>query len=67
MNVFISSDSIKSILWNSCHPKQFFLKTFPIITWLSQYDYKTDLVGDIISGCTVAVMHIPQGKIHLFV
>lgn len=35
---------------------------FPICTWLSQYSMKNDLISDVISGCTVAVMHIPQGK-----
>ncbi|XP_055372387.1 prestin-like [Condylostylus longicornis] len=34
---------------------------FPIITWLSQYSIKDDLMSDIISGFTVAIMHIPQG------
>lgn len=40
--------------------KSCFLGTFPIVSWLSQYQ-KNDFVGDLISGCTVAVMHIPQG------
>lgn len=39
-----------------------FRSIFPICTWLSQYSVKNDLVADIISGCTVAIMHIPQGK-----
>lgn len=38
-----------------------FRSIFPIFTWLSQYNIKDDLMGDIISGCTVAIMHIPQG------
>lgn len=46
-----------------CHikPANIFRSVFPIFTWLSQYNIKNDLMGDIISGCTVAVMHIPQG------
>lgn len=46
-----------------CNIKPFniLLSIFPIFSWLSQYNLKNDLVGDIISGCTVAVMHIPQG------
>lgn len=39
-----------------------FRSMFPICTWLSQYNVKNDLVADVISGCTVAIMHIPQGK-----
>lgn len=34
---------------------------FPIIGWMSQYSWKRDIMSDLISGCTVAVMHIPQG------
>ncbi|XP_031618524.1 pendrin-like isoform X3 [Contarinia nasturtii] len=37
------------------------LSIFPIFAWLSTYNIKNDLIGDIISGCTVAIMHIPQG------
>lgn len=44
-------------------PKSIILTIFPVFQWLSQYNIKTDLVGDVISGCTVAIMHIPQGKI----
>ena len=33
----------------------------PVIKWLPDYQVKRDLMGDIISGFTVAVMHIPQG------
>ncbi|XP_069694459.1 prestin-like [Periplaneta americana] len=33
----------------------------PITRWLPRYKWKVDLVGDLISGVTVAVMHIPQG------
>lgn len=36
----------------------FFLKTFPILSWL--YNYKIEyLVMDIISGLSVVTMHIP--------
>ncbi|XP_046462788.1 sulfate transporter-like [Daphnia pulex] len=41
--------------------KEFWFGMFPIIGWLSKYSLKDQLLGDIISGCTVAVMHIPQG------
>lgn len=33
----------------------------PVLKWFPQYKVKDDLMGDIISGITVAVMHIPQG------
>lgn len=43
-------------------PTNILLSIFPVLSWLSQYNVKNDLIGDIISGCTVAIMHIPQGK-----
>ncbi|XP_076286440.1 prestin isoform X2 [Lasioglossum baleicum] len=35
--------------------------SIPLIGWLSKYDWKKDILGDVIAGITVAVMHIPQG------
>lgn len=43
-------------------PTNILLSIFPVLSWLSQYNIKNDLIGDVISGCTVAIMHIPQGK-----
>lgn len=39
---------------------RFLFETFPIISWLGSYK-KDDFLNDVISGCTVAIMHIPQG------
>lgn len=33
----------------------------PVLKWLPEYKCEKNLMGDIISGITVAVMHIPQG------
>lgn len=33
----------------------------PVSLWLPNYNVKKNLFGDIASGTTVAVMHIPQG------
>lgn len=38
------------------------MQLFPVFSWLPNYNVKHDLIGDVVSGCTVAVMHIPQGK-----
>lgn len=40
------------------------LNLIPVLKWLPKYSIKHDLAGDISSGITVAVMHIPQGMIH---
>lgn len=41
--------------------REFWCGLFPIINWLSQYSWKDQFMGDFMSGCTVAIMHIPQG------
>lgn len=43
------------------HPVKVILGLFPILSWLPNYGWKTDLLSDAVSGFTVAVMHIPQG------
>lgn len=34
-----------------------------MVKWLPEYPVKKNFMGDLISGITVAVMHIPQGAI----
>lgn len=65
LNYCIPKDERKSTCsqWiYNMKPANIFCSVFPVFTWLSQYNVKNDLIGDIISGCTVAIMHIPQGK-----
>ncbi|KAK9751232.1 Sulfate permease family [Popillia japonica] len=33
----------------------------PVLEWLPRYRWKQDILSDIISGITVAIMNIPQG------
>ena len=42
--------------------RQFLLKLLPIVSWLPRYDVRSDFVGDVVAGCTIGVMRIPQGK-----
>lgn len=42
--------------------KKSLLSFFPFIDILRTYSIGTDLLGDIVSGLTIGVMHIPQGK-----
>ncbi len=39
-----------------------FVDSIPLIRCLKEYNIRKDLVGDILAGMTVAIMHIPQGK-----
>jgi hypothetical protein len=36
-------------------------KHVPILDWLPKYSIKDCLLGDVVAGVTVAVLHIPQG------
>ncbi|XP_053687537.1 sulfate transporter-like [Sabethes cyaneus] len=49
-------NSVRNVSARSC-----VTSVLPIFAWLSEYSWKRDFVSDLISGCTVAVMHIPQG------
>uniref|UniRef100_A0AAG5DPI6 STAS domain-containing protein n=1 Tax=Anopheles atroparvus TaxID=41427 RepID=A0AAG5DPI6_ANOAO len=49
-------DSVRQV-----DPKSCCTSVFPPLTWLPEYSWSKDLVRDLVSGCTVAVMHIPQG------
>lgn len=33
----------------------------PILKWLPKYSFRRDFTGDLITGLTVAIMHIPHG------
>lgn len=40
--------------------------TIPVLEWLPKYSCKNYFMGDLMAGVTVAVMHIPQGKVLIF-
>lgn len=41
--------------------KDFLFTLFPFLEIMKNYKIREDLMGDIISGLTVGIMHIPQG------
>lgn len=53
-------DSLKNA-FRSFNPCSTLLGFVPILQWLPKYHCKTDLMGDVTAGITVAVMQIPQG------
>lgn len=55
--------AVKSKAANYCksiRPLDCFLNRIPLLRWLPKYSWKKNFISDIISGITVAVMHIPQ-------
>lgn len=37
------------------------LNLIPVLRWLPKYSIRNYFIGDLMSGITVAVMHLPQG------
>ncbi|GAB6029763.1 hypothetical protein CHUAL_005477 [Chamberlinius hualienensis] len=45
---------------SSTRLKSMAMKRLPIIKWLPSYNFKQDMVADIIAGITLAIIQIPQ-------
>lgn len=41
--------------------KDFILNLIPALKWMIRYNCKENLLGDVLSGFTIAIMHVPQG------
>ncbi|KAG8128136.1 hypothetical protein E2320_015005, partial [Naja naja] len=55
------STQIRKIRCSGSTAKSLLLRFLPILSWLPRYPVKEWLLGDVISGFSVAIMHLPQG------
>ncbi len=46
--------------------KRQLFKRIPFLDWIRQYNVKEWLVSDIVSGLTIGIVHIPQGRKKIF-
>ncbi|CAI9617936.1 unnamed protein product, partial [Staurois parvus] len=58
--------SLREKLARSCKCSSHSIHTFlkqriPIVAWLPRYKLKKWILGDLIAGLTVGIVHIPQG------
>uniref|UniRef100_A0A8C6SCU2 Solute carrier family 26 member 6 n=1 Tax=Neogobius melanostomus TaxID=47308 RepID=A0A8C6SCU2_9GOBI len=51
----------KSVSCSGPRAKKCLVGSVPVVSWLPRYSFRENILGDIISGISVGIMHLPQG------
>ncbi|VDM13185.1 unnamed protein product [Wuchereria bancrofti] len=51
---------------NAINLWRWFTNFVPILQWLPNYNWKNDVIHDVIGGLTIGIMHVPQDFSNLY-